>query len=377
VPAVYVASQLSQPDLYGFLQMAGVSGLRSREYYGLALVLGGGELTMEELVSLYGGLINEGVVRPVRYRADQPAGPGVQVLSAEASYITLDMLKDNPRPDNLPAAAPGRVAVYWKTGTSYGFHDAWSIGIFGPYILAVWVGNFDGEGNPAFVGVQVAAPLFFQVVDAVQAVEPSLAEPIRTFPPGLARVEVCAASGELPNAECPRTVPTWFIPGKSPIRVSTLHQAVFVDDRTGLRDCPPLTPGPAHRVVYEMWGSDMLKLFQEAGLPRRVPPRYDPRCEAGVAEAASGPAPQITSPLRGVVYSLRAKRLGQETITLRATTGAGVREVYWFVGRSFVGKTPPGENFSWRPTAPGNFLVRAVDDEGQADSRLIQLAVVP
>src|SRR5207249_1599221 len=179
VPAVYVASHLSKPDLYDFLQMAGVSGLRSREYYGLALVLGGGSLTMEELVALYGALANHGVVRPVRYRADQRMPAGVRVLSAEASYVTLDMLKDNPRPGDLSAATPGPLSVYWKTGTSYGFHDAWAIGIFGPYILAVWVGNFDGAGNPAFVGVQMAAPLFFQVVDAIEAQEPSLAEPVR------------------------------------------------------------------------------------------------------------------------------------------------------------------------------------------------------
>src|SRR5436309_1195222 len=76
VPAVYVAAQLSQPDLYGFLEMAGVSGLKPRDYYGLALVLGGGSLTMEELVSLYGALGNRGVVRPVRYRAEQGAPAG-------------------------------------------------------------------------------------------------------------------------------------------------------------------------------------------------------------------------------------------------------------------------------------------------------------
>jgi len=377
VPAVYVAAQLSQPDLYGFLEMAGVSGLRSREYYGLALVLGGGSLTMEELVSLYGALGNRGVVRPVRYRADQPASAGVRLLSAEASYVTLDMLKDNPRPGDVSAATPGPLPVYWKTGTSYGFRDAWTIGMFGPYILAIWVGNFDGSGNPAFVGVQMAAPLFFQVVDAVEAMEPSLAEPVRTFPAGLTTVNVCAASGDLPNADCPRAVPTWFIPGKSPIRVSTLHQAALIDDRTGLRACPPYTGGPAHRVVYEMWGSDMLKLFQQAGLPRRTPPPFDPRCETHVAESPGGPRPQITSPLRGVVYSLRAKRFGQEIITLRATTGAGVREVYWFVGRTFVGKAPSGGSLAWRADAPGSFMVRAVDDQGQADSRLIELAVVP
>src|SRR5256886_17285477 len=87
--------------------------------------------------------------------------------------------------------------------------------------------------------------------------------------------------------------------------------------------------------------SDTLKLFQQAGLPPRTPPPFDPRCETQLAESPGGPRPQITSPLRGVVYSLRAQRLGQETITLSATTGAGVREVYWFVGKSFVGKAPP------------------------------------
>lgn len=377
VPAVYVAAKLSKPDLYDFLEMSGVSGLRVREYYGLALVLGGGELTMEELISLYGALSNEGFVRPPRYRADQLPAPGVRVLSPEASYVTLDMLKDNPRPGDVSAATPGRLTVYWKTGTSYGFRDAWTIGIFGPYILAVWVGNFDGAGNPAFVGVQVAAPLFFQVVDAIEAQQPSLGEPVRRFPANLSVVDVCAGSGDLPNADCPRTVPTWFIPGKSPIRVSTLHQALLIDDRTGLRACPPYTAGRAHRVVYEMWGSDLLKLFQQAGLPRRTPPPFDPRCGARAREPGSDPAPQITSPLRGVVYSLRAKRIGQETITLRATTGAGVREVYWFVGKSYIGTAPRGGTLAWKPQVPGSFIVRAVDDQGQADSRLIELAVVP
>ncbi|HWH02578.1 MAG TPA: penicillin-binding protein 1C [Gemmatimonadales bacterium] len=377
IPAVYVASQLSKPDLYDVLSMAGVSGLQAKQHYGLALVLGGGELTMEELVSLYGALSNEGVVQPVRYRVDQPEGRGVPVLSPEAAWVTLDMLKANPRPDAPVAATPARLPVYWKTGTSYGFRDAWTVGIFGPYVLAVWVGNFDGQGNPAFVGVQMAAPLFFRVVDAVEALEPSLGEPPRTFPSHLTRVDVCAASGDLPNAECPRTVRTWFIPGKSPIRVSTLHQALLIDDRTGLRDCPPYTAGTAHRVIYEMWSSDMARLFQEAGLPRRTPPPFDPRCETHVADNSAGIPPQITSPLRGVTYSLRARRLGAETITLRATASGGVHAVYWFVGSSFIGTSAPGATVGWRPDVAGSFVVRAVDDQGQADSRMVEVAIVP
>jgi penicillin-binding protein 1C len=377
VPAVYVASRLSKPDLYDFLAMAGVSGLRSREFYGLALVLGGGELTMEELVALYGSLGNDGVVRPLRYRQDQPVAPGVRLLSPEATWVTRDMLKDNPRPETPSAATPGRLPVYWKTGTSYGFRDAWTVGIFGPYILAVWVGNFDGAGNPAFVGVQIAAPLFFRIVDATEAEQPSLAEPVRSMPANLATIDVCAASGDLPNADCPRTVPTWFIPGKSPIRVSTLHQALLIDERTGLRACPPITIGATHRVVYEMWSSDMLKLFQVAGLPRRTPPPFDPRCAVHQAASPAVPPPQITSPLNGVVYSLRAKRLAQESIQLRATAGAGVQAVYWFVGQEFLGKSTPGASLAWQPGAPGAFVVRAVDDQGQSDARSVDVAVVP
>src|SRR5207248_9001005 len=109
------------------------------------------------------------------------------------SYVTREMLKDNPRPGDLTAATPGPLSVYWKTGTSYGFRDAWTVGMFGPYIFAVWIGNFDGRGNPACVGVQVAAPLFLRVRDTVEAEEPSLGGPVRSFPGNLTTVDVCAA----------------------------------------------------------------------------------------------------------------------------------------------------------------------------------------
>ena len=130
-------------------------------HYGLALVLGGAEVTMEELATLYAVLPGRGLLRPLRYLQSDPQVPGVRVLSDEASFVTLEMLKDNPRPDsNLASESLLNVApVAWKTGTSYGFRDAWTAGIVGPYALLVWLGNFNGEGNPAFVGVTAAAPL--------------------------------------------------------------------------------------------------------------------------------------------------------------------------------------------------------------------------
>ena len=67
-----------------------------------------------------------------------------------------------------------RAQVFWKTGTSHGFRDAWSVAVFDHYVLAVWVGNFDGKSNPAFVGRSCAAPLLFQVVDAMRAKDPKI-----------------------------------------------------------------------------------------------------------------------------------------------------------------------------------------------------------
>ena len=83
------------------------------------------------------------------------------------------MLRRNPRPDDdgsLPVR--GRWPVAWKTGTSWGFRDAWSAGVVGPYVLVVWIGNFAGQGNPSFVGIDAAAPLFFRIADALNLARP-------------------------------------------------------------------------------------------------------------------------------------------------------------------------------------------------------------
>ncbi|WP_232447096.1 penicillin-binding protein 1C [Burkholderia ubonensis] len=234
VPAVWVASQLRQPDLYGFLQEAGVRRLASAQHYGLALVLGGGEVTMQDLARLYAMLANGGVLRPLRLRDDEPVAPGRRLLSAEASFMTMNMLRQHLRPDETSGAQPGRLPVYWKTGTSWSFRDAWTAGVFGPYVLVVWVGNFDNSSNTAFVGVDAAAPLFFQIVDALNA-ERALAEPARPAPARVKRVRICLASGDLPNEWCPQQGGTWFIPGTSPKPRCAFHASAAATISAGLR----------------------------------------------------------------------------------------------------------------------------------------------
>src|SRR5207245_10572617 len=127
------------------------------------------------------------------------------------------------------------------------------------------------QGNPSFIGIDAAAPLFFRIADALNLARPNEPVPSLAQPAGVSKVAVCAESGDLPNVDCPHTVDTWYIPGKSPIKVSQLHRAIAIDTRTGRPGCPPYSIGTRFE-VFEFWPSDMLKLFRQAGMPRRTPP---------------------------------------------------------------------------------------------------------
>ncbi|MBI3675985.1 MAG: hypothetical protein HY243_05150 [Proteobacteria bacterium] len=373
IPAVWVASQLHSPDLYQFLQEAGISHMASEEHYGLALVLGGGEVSMQELASLYALLVNRGVLKPLRLNANDPQSAGTRLLSAEASFMVMDMLRQHERPDEATGAQPAQVPLYWKTGTSWSFRDAWTAGSFGPYVLVVWVGNFDGSGNPAFVGVDAAAPLFFQIVDAIEAEHRGLVDRSRRPPPGVARVEICLASGALPNQWCPQKGTTWFIPGKSPIRASDVHRPIMIDDATGLPACPPYAGKRVHQEVFEFWSSDLQQVFIDAGIPRRKPPQNPDCTDAGALEGA---APHITSPLRGSAYVMRLQQLDRQRIAFNATADADSRTLYWFVDDAFVGMSSPDRPLYWQPPMAGTFRVRTVDDRGRSDERPLDVRLV-
>ena len=160
VPAITLASQLRNPDLYDFLRSCHVDFLRDRDHYGLSLVLGGAEVTPRELAALYCMLANRGIWKPLRLTLDEPQAAGQQRLSPEASFITLDMLVSDASDENIPSREGKNIHVRCKTGTSNGFRDAWTAGIAGPYVLVVWVGNFNNDPHPLFVGGRTAKPLF-------------------------------------------------------------------------------------------------------------------------------------------------------------------------------------------------------------------------
>jgi penicillin-binding protein 1C len=374
VPALSVAARISRPSLYDLLKTSGAALPFPESHYGLGLVLGTGEVTMEDLARLYGALANRGLSRSLVWRAPDErarlggAEAGVRLMSEESAFLVVDMLLDNPAPGarHATAASARPVPVAWKTGTSWGFRDAWAVGLFGSYVLAVWVGDFSGAGNPAFVGAEAAAPLFFQIIDSIAARDPGAASFAHAPPAGVRRVEVCALSGGLPTAHCPHRRPSWFIPGRSPIEPCTLHRDIALDV-AGRRTCPAGPPAARHE-VFEVWPSDLAKQLANAGFPRRAVPSPAPGCED--AQGSRDEPPRITSPLAGVTYKLRPRdATGDVSLALQAVTGGDSTEVFWFAGQAFIGKAARGETLFWRPPGAGRFLVRAVDDLGRSDVR--------
>lgn len=377
VPAVNLTAALGENGFYDFLRQAGIAGMREPGFYGLALALGGIEVSMEELAGLYAALANGGEWRPLRGLLDNGAEQkSKRLLSPEAAFITLEILRDNPPPQRevLPGALEKRAEIAWKTGTSYAFRDAWAIGVAGPYVLAVWVGNFDGSSNPAFVGRTAAGPLLFDLFAAIDRQRGGL-EAQRPEPGKLnvRRVPMCADTGDLPGRYCPKTTNEWFIPGVSPIKISTVHRAIPIDKRSGKRACFH-DPATSSLEVFEFWPSDLLRIFRQAGVARRTPPAYASDCGLD-QQGGGGTAPKIGSPSEVITYTLRADRLSEERIAFEAVADADVRRLFWFVDNRLVGESTPSETYLW-PAAAGDYTVTVLDDHGRAATVQVRIRLV-
>jgi len=367
IPAVQLAREIQNPDLYDFLDLAGVSGLQEKDHYGLSIVLGSADVTMLELAVLYAALPNEGAKKELKFFSGTDGyafGDGKRVLSPAAAAITMKMLERNPPPTGR-AEVKRSVPVAYKTGTSIGFKDAWSIAIFDRYVLCVWLGNFSGEGNSAFIGRLSAAPLGFSIIDAILADTPDARLlPQRPLPKEVTTVEVCAVSGDISNDDCPQLAETLFIPGVSPINRCRIHRRIYIDTRTGYRTNE--IEGPYIRSeVREFWPTDILEIFTLAGLPRFLPPPYPPDTDA---PSNRGFPPAIISPLANTAYIIRPglaadSRFNQ--MVLLAAADQDADELFWFANAQFLGRARPSERFLWIPE-PGIWNLSVVDKLGRS-----------
>ena len=190
------------------LRSLGMTSLhRASDDYGLSLVLGGAEGTLWNLAALYRNLARS-VLKPeddevpaLHWRLGDTQPMRATLPDPAAAWLTLEALQEVHRPGvhgSWRSFGSAR-QVAWKTGTSFGFRDGWAIGVDPNVVVAVWVGNHDGEGRPGLTGFQAAAPLLFDLFD--------LFEDSGWFeePTGLAEIEVCSHSGQRAGPDCPES----------------------------------------------------------------------------------------------------------------------------------------------------------------------------
>jgi penicillin-binding protein 1C len=194
IPAVAVLEQVGPARVAARLREVGLPLHWSAAHPqpGLPLVLGGVGMTLEELVMLYAGFANGGSIIPLRFGPVDPEQPAQRLLSEAACWYLDDILRASPTPKNV--LAPGSVtkprAIAHKTGTSYGFRDAWALGFDADHTVGVWVGRPDGSPSPGHYGRNTAAPLLFRVFDLLPepVARPAAPPPAGVLPVGRDRL---------------------------------------------------------------------------------------------------------------------------------------------------------------------------------------------
>lgn len=360
LPALLLSEQLAAPGLYGFLKTAHVELPKDAGHYGLALALGGAEISMRELAGLYAMLANQGIWRPLQTaRTDSETSGALRLLSPESAHLVLRMLE---REDLFVCQNGGRLPLRCKTGTSNGYRDAWTAGLCGQYALIVWVGNFDNRANPAFVGGEAALPLFAEIAGGLASRRHLRDDlPKRENHLNLQKIAVCKETGDLAIERCAEHIDTLFIPGISPTRDSGILRPILVDKKTGLRACRQVL-GETEQVYWEFWPTEQQRIFARAGKPKPPPPDWLPECRQAEANAGKRP-PVIVLPKKNVTYLDDFSGAGAG-IPLKASLDAEASFVHWFAGKSYIGKTGPGEILFWHPKKPGRVEIVAVDDLG-------------
>lgn len=256
-----------------------------------SIILGGAGTSLENLVTMYSSLANEGRVYPLAYRSGEKESLGRSFISAEAAWITWNALRQIKLPDTFRGGYSqlSLPEIGWKTGTSWDYRDVWAIGVSGRYTLGVWLGRPDGQPMPKTQGRQLAGPLLGRLFQLLphkndDIAKPDAVESLRVCWPDGRRVELVAFGCDQVRwaysikGFTPRTLPS--LPLKSLVSFYSPYYPLRVDSYSGLRLSPGCSEGTPKWLKLSLWPQAL-----EPWLPnvsRRIAklPEYHPGCTA-------------------------------------------------------------------------------------------------
>ncbi len=282
----------------------------------------------------------------------------IQLISPSASYMLTEILTQVERPE-MPSDYehnPHIPKIAWKTGTSYGRRDAWSIGFNANYTVAVWLGNANGIGSPELVGAAVATPLLFKLFNVID-----YNAPLDWFfmPEALKSRLVCTASGDLPSDFCESTTSDYFIPTVSHTRRCEHLRYVFVSPDEKMSYCSECLPSNGFKKkLYPNHSPEMLAFYESNQMNIDKMPAHNPQC----TKLLEGYAPKIVSPIDGREYLT----VDEEPIELMLNCNVSndVKKVFWYVDNKFYQATKPTEKIFFKPTR-GRVKISCSDDKGR------------
>jgi penicillin-binding protein 1C len=364
IPAVKSLKALGKDKLIQRLSQCDFRQIdRDRKKLGLSMILGGCGATLEEMTGMYSLFANEGVyVRP-RYTIDDSitggeASKGVRILSPAAVFMINETLSKVNRPDfplnwqstlHLPKIA-------WKTGTSYGRRDAWSIGYNKHFTVGIWAGNFSGLGVPELSGANVATPLLFTVFNTIDYDD----DAAWFAKPGDCDVRmVCSETGLPPDEFCKNLVTDYFIPLVSTAKKCDNRQEVFLSADGKLSYCRSCLPAAGYKKKWFTVIPPEMKEYYDANHVSYEPlPPHNPECEKVFKEGA----PIVTSPANGSEYLINRK--DPEPLLLRCRVTNDVAKVYWYINDKFYRSGEAGGKEFFMPDE-GPVKISCTDDKGR------------
>ena len=368
-PAVRLLNTVGIESFHRLLLRGGLTTLdRPPADYGLPLILGSGEVSLLDLTNVYATLAVGGEHHPLQIHPGI-VGPGDRLFSKEAAALTAGILTGLQRPD-LPRAwrltrdAP---AVAWKTGTSYGHRDAWSIGFSSRYTIGVWAGNFDGRGQKGLAGSEYAAPLLFALF---RAVEGGTAHLVRPHGSHLGAVTVCALSHELAGPFCPGSESVTMLAGRSKLSPCSYHRRMFVDTATGDQLAGACLASRPHRTeVVSVYPPELVAWWFTQGQPLPRAPRLSPLCN----DVPDGTVLTILSPAPTTPYRLRRDApAADQKIPLRTQGGATTTQLYWYQDGKLVATGAPAAHVLL-PLQVGTHRLTVVDNTGRVGSTVYRV----
>ncbi|MFC0771880.1 penicillin-binding protein 1C [Terrimonas alba] len=331
---------------------------KDKRKLGLSMILGGCGTTLEELTGLFAAFANDGIYYVPSFLQDDSITRKTRVVSPAAVYMINEILSKVNRPDfPLNWTATERMPkIAWKTGTSYGRRDAWSIGYNTNYTVGVWVGNFSGVGIADLSGATIATPLLFKIFNTLDYDND---KEWFSQPKDCEIRQVCSETGFIPSPHCANLITDYFIPLVSSTKECNNRQEIMISPGEEISYCKACVPATGYKKKsYKSIEPEMQAWLEEHQIAYQKIPLHNPDCEM----IFKGSAPVISSPANGLEYLINKK--DPEPLQLVCKTANDVSKVYWYIDNKFYKSSNTGEKQFFVPNE-GPVKISCTDDKGR------------